>query len=201
MKFYGEAAQVHASEPVVVTMDRNWRGKPVSNMAAASAKRLQDRLNRIDSAEVNAAMFTMRGVSAVNENDWTTARKDFLQAYSLDPNSAFSLNNRGYVAEMDGDLETAQFFYGKARQAGDARAPVGLATHRDAEGKSLLSVATTSDRQVDTELDRYSQQRHRETGPIELTPRGNGTSGDSDASPEKQGPAEVAPPAASPQQQ
>jgi hypothetical protein len=31
--------------------------------------------------------------------------------------SAFSLNNRGYVAEMDGDLETAQFFYGKARKA------------------------------------------------------------------------------------
>jgi hypothetical protein len=36
-----------------------------------------------------------------------------------------------------------------------------------------LAVAENSNRQVDTELDKYSQQRRRETGPIELTPRGN----------------------------
>jgi Flp pilus assembly protein TadD len=97
--------------------------------------------------------FTVRGVSAANENDWLAARQDFLHAYSLDPSSAFSLNNRGYVAEMDGDLETAQFFYEKARKAGDADARLDLATQHVAEGKKLFTVATDSDHQVDGELD------------------------------------------------
>jgi len=86
---------------------------------------------------------------------------------------------------MDGDLETAQFFYEKARKAGDADTRVGLATQRAAEGKRLLIVATDSDRQVDGQLDRYSQQRRAETGPIELTPRGVTAGGDSTVSPEK----------------
>jgi Flp pilus assembly protein TadD len=94
----------------------------------ASARRLEERMKKMDSAEANAVMFTMRGVSATNQNDWPAAREDFLQAYSLDPVSAFSLNNRGYVAEMDGDLETAQFFYDKARKAGDSNIRVGLAS-------------------------------------------------------------------------
>jgi hypothetical protein len=88
------------------------------------------------------------------------------------------LNNRGYVAEMDGDLETAQFFYDKARKAGDADAPVGEATERIAEGKKLFTVAIDSNHQVDDELERYSLERHRESGPIELTPRGDSAGGD-----------------------
>jgi len=97
---------------------------------------------------------------------------------------------------MDGDLETAQFYYDKAREAGDANARVGLATQRSAEGKKLFSVALDSDRQVDGELDRYSQQRRRETGPIELTPRG-GTSGDNSDQQTPAVPTNV-PPAAAP---
>jgi Flp pilus assembly protein TadD len=171
LKSYAKAAESHSQEPVAVTLDRSWRGKQVSAMAAASAKRLEARMKKLDSAEVNAVMFTLRGVSATNRNDPSSARQDFLHAYSLDPGSAFSLNNRGYVAEMDGDMETAEFFYGKARQAPDANARVGLATEQSAEGKKLASVATESHHQVDGELDRYSQERRRQTGPIELTPR------------------------------
>jgi tetratricopeptide (TPR) repeat protein len=130
------------------------------------------------SAGANAAMFTARGVSAANENNWLAAKQDFLHAYSLDPSSAFSLNNRGYVAEMDGDLETAQFFYDKARKADDADARVGEATERVAEGKKLFTVALDSNHQVDGELERYSMERRRESGPIELTPRGDTAGGD-----------------------
>jgi tetratricopeptide (TPR) repeat protein len=117
----------------------------------------------------------MRGVAATNQNDWSAAKQDFLQAYTLNPGSAFSLNNRGFVAEMEGDLETAQFFYEKAQKAGDARARVGLATQRDAQGKALSSVAFDSNQLVDGELDRYSQERRRSSGSIELTPRGSTT--------------------------
>jgi Flp pilus assembly protein TadD len=182
MKYYNAAASSNSSEPVVLTLDRSWRGKQVSTMAAASARRLNQRMRKMGGAEADSALFTMRGVFAANQNDWLVAKQNFLHAYSLDPTSAFSLNNRGYVAEMDGDLETAQFFYDKARKADNSDARVGLATQRNAEGKKLFAVATDSDRQVDGQLDRYSQQRHLETGPIELTPRGNGNPS---AAPEK----------------
>jgi Flp pilus assembly protein TadD len=179
LKSYGAAAELHSTEVVVVTMDRSWRGKSVSVMAAASAKLLDDRLKKMDSAEVSAAMFDLRGVSATNQNDPLSARQDFLHAYLLDPAGAFSLNNRGYVAEMDGDLETAQFFYEKAKNAGDSNARVGLATLSSAEGKKLSAVATESDHQVDGELNKYSQERHRETAPIELILRNKAAGGDS----------------------
>jgi Flp pilus assembly protein TadD len=185
LKYYRAAADSHSSESVVITLDRSWRGKPVSGMAAESARRLEDRIQKMDTAEAHAVMFTLRGVSAINQNDWPAARENFVRAYSLDPDSAFSLNNRGYVAEMDGDLETAQFFYEKARKAGDSNVRVGLATLRSAEGKKIYTVATDSDQQVDGELDKYSQERHRQAGPIELTPRISSPDGVSSVSPEK----------------
>jgi tetratricopeptide (TPR) repeat protein len=175
LKNYGLAAANHSSEPVMVTLDRSWSGKPVSAMAEASAKLLERRLTDGNAADTQAAMLNMRGVFAVNQNDWSVAKQDFLRAYSLDPESAFSLNNRGFVAERDGDLESAQFFYGKARRASDANNRVGFATQRFAEGQSLVTVAADSDRKVDGALDVYSRERHMETGPVELTPRGNGS--------------------------
>ena len=183
LKYYRAAAASRSSETVVVTLDRSWRGRPVTEMAAASAKRLDELMKKTGDAEVESAMFTIRGVSAANQNDRLAAKQDFLHAYSLDPMSAFCLNNRGYVAEMDGDLETAQFFYDKARKARNADAEVGLATERAAEGKKLFTVAAGSGRQVDSQLDIYSEQRHRETGPIELTPRGGTNDGNSNAAP------------------
>jgi Flp pilus assembly protein TadD len=170
--FYSKAANQNSSEPVVVTMTEDWRGRPVSKMAAESASRLQRHLHDMDPAEARSVVFTIRGVAAANQNDWATARQNFLKAYELNPRSAFSLNNCGYVAERDGDLETAQFFYEKARKAGDSGARVGLATQVLAEGKDLLTVATDSTEKVDYALEQYSQQRRREGGPIELTPRG-----------------------------
>jgi Flp pilus assembly protein TadD len=171
LKYFDEAAELHSSEPVVVTLDRSWRGKPVSEMAAESARKLKAQLKNADNAEAQAALLNVRGVSATNRNDWQSARRDFLKAYSLDPNSAFSLNNLGYVSERDGDLETAQFFYMKAQQAGDANARVGLATTSSAEGEHLDAVAADSDQKVGGELDRYKQARHAEPGNVELERR------------------------------
>ena len=193
LKYYGSAAEARSSEPVVVTLDRSWRGKSVSNMAAESARRLEARIQKMDSTEVHAVMLTLRGVTATNKNDWPEARRDFLQAYSLDPSSAFSLNNRGYVAEMDGDLESAQFFYDKARKADDSNVRIGLASLRSAEGKRLVTVAAESNQQVDGELDSYSLERRRHTGPIELTPRMNATGGVSSLVPDRPSPSDAPP--------
>lgn len=174
LHFYAQAADLNSSEAAVVTMDEQWRGRPVSKMAAESATRLQKRLRDMSPAETQSVMYTMRGVEDANQNDWTAARQNFLKAYTLNPRSAFSLNNEAYVAEHDGDLETAQFFYEKAGKAEDSGTRVGLATRQFAEGKDLLTVASDSTEKVDSAIDRYSQQRRRENGPIELTPRGAG---------------------------
>ncbi len=174
LQCYDHAAEIQSGEPVVVTMEEQWRGRPVSKMAAESARRLRKRIESMDPSEARSVGFTMHGVAAANQNDWTTARQNFLKAYSLNPQSAFTLNNLGYVAEKDGDLETAQFFYEKARKAADSRPRVGLATERVAEGQALLTVAADSNQKVDDALEQYSERRRRETGPIELTPRGAG---------------------------
>jgi Flp pilus assembly protein TadD len=193
LKFYGSASQMNSSEAVVVAENQAWRGRPVSKMAEASAKRLQAKLSNMDKAEAHSVMLTMRGVSAANQNDSTTARQNFLEAYTIDPNSAFALNNRGYVAEKDGDLESAQFFYEKARNASDSTSRVGLATQRYAEGRNLSQVATDSNQKVDSALDAYRQQRRNQQGPIELVPRGGTPEQDTNQTPQTKAPSSAPP--------
>jgi hypothetical protein len=120
-----------------------------------------------------------------------------LKAYSLNPNSAFSLNNLGYVSERDGDLETANFFYMKARQADDANARIGLATSSLAEGQHLEVVAADSQQKVGGELDRYRQARHAEPGNVELERR-DGTPVDTNPAPPQTTPTHSNPPATAP---
>jgi tetratricopeptide (TPR) repeat protein len=167
------AADSHSSEPVVVTLNHDWRGKPVSMMAADSARKLRERMQKAATDQAQAALFAVRGVSATNGNDWPAAKQDFLRSYSLDPNSAFSLNNVGYVAEKEGDLETAQFFYTRAQKAEHANERVGLATRSSAEGKHLSTVIADSDQKVGGEIVQENQARRRQTGPIELKHRDN----------------------------
>ena len=183
LKYYDAASNSHSTDPVVVTLNREWRGKPVSDMAAESASRLKKRMQNEESAQARAAMLTVRGVSAANRNDWQAARKDFIQAYTIDPYSAFSLNNLGYVAEKDGDLETAGFFYERALKADDANARIGLATQSAAEGKHIFAVANDSDQKVDDVLDQFSEARRQQSGPIELKRRGGSTSAEPESAP------------------
>jgi Flp pilus assembly protein TadD len=173
LTFYMAAADSHSSEVVIVTLNRAWRGKPVSAMAADSARKMGERIQKAATDQAQAALLAFRGVSATNRNDWVAAKRDFLQSYSLDPTSAFSLNNIGYLAEKDGDLETAQFYYARARTAEHANDRVGLATRRSAEGKHLLAVVTDSEQQVDDKIVRENQAMRQQSGPIELKHRDN----------------------------
>jgi len=176
LKNYNMVADLHSSETVTVTEDRAWRGRSISAMAAESEKNLKKRIGAMSPAQLAAIRYNILGVHEENENRWEAARQDFLRAFQADPNDAFSLNNRAYVAEREGDLETAQFYYGKARQAQDAGARVGLATEAAAQGQSLVDVANDSTGKVDQALNVYEQQRRQQTGPVELTPRGAGAS-------------------------
>ena len=185
LTYYGAAADSHSSEPVIVTLSRAWRGKPVSEMAADSARQLRERMHNAATDQARAALLAVRGVSATNRNDWPAARHDFVQSYALDPNSAFSLNNVGYLAEKNGDLETAQFFYAKARKSEHANDRVGLATRSSAEGRHLFAVVTDSDQKVGDKIVLDNQARHRQSGPIELKHRDDTPVVESTVSPEE----------------
>jgi Flp pilus assembly protein TadD len=184
LKYYTAAAGAHSLEPVIVTLNRAWRGKPVSEMAADSARKLRERMLNAATDPARAALLAMRGVSATNRNDLSAARQDFLQSYSLDPSSAFTLNNVGYLAERDGDLETAQFFYAKARQSASTNDRVGVATRRSAEGKHLSAVASDGYEKVGDQIVLENQARRRQSGPIELKHRDNTPVPESTVSPD-----------------
>jgi Flp pilus assembly protein TadD len=191
-KYYTAAADLHSEDPVVVTLQSSWRGVPVSKMAEDSAKKVSQRMHSWQTPEARANLLALRGVYAVNRNDWTTADQDFRQAYTLDPADAFSLNNAGYVAEIEGDKETAQFFYDKALKAQGSESEVGLATHGFAEGLKLTEVATENGEKVDSSIEQQRELRRQQAGPIELKRRDNTPI--EETQPETQPPSESTPP-------
>jgi len=173
LRYYDQAAEAHSDATAVVTADHTWRGRPVSEMAGASAKALRERLARANDVSEQVAELNLRGVSAVNRNDLRAADADFRKAYALDPNSAFTLNNIGYVAELEGDRETAEFFYGRAQQAGGATATVAVATRRTAEGMKLSAVAADSDTKVESKVNQDRESLRRQREPVVLRRRDN----------------------------
>jgi Flp pilus assembly protein TadD len=175
LTYYDAAAAARSNAPVGVTRNLAWRGKPVSEMAADSARNLRKRMQKMNLSQVRAAMFAIRGVSAINENNWSAAKQDFLDAYILDPQSAFALNNLGYVAEREGDFETAKAYYARARKGDNADARVGLATQSAAQGQHLVTVADDNHRDMDIQLDAHTQDHSGQKNSFELKRRSNQT--------------------------
>lgn len=147
-KYYTEAAATGSREPVIVSIHPSWRGKPINEIASANAQKVQKQMAKEEDVPSQVARLNLRGVSAINRNERATAREFFQQAYKLDPNNAFTLNNMGYLAELDGDRETADFFYAKAQEANRSNARVVIATRKTAEGKRVAEVASMSDTAV-----------------------------------------------------
>lgn len=173
LRLYDQAASSQSDARAIVTPDRQWRGKRVTEMAAQNAKVLRERMSTQNTLAAQVAMLSLRGVSALNRNDIQIAIRDFKQAYNLDPTSAFVLNNIGYVSELQGDRETAQFYYDEARRAGNANAVVGLATRQSAQGQALSQVANDNDSAVTNQLAAEREVRRRQRAPVVLLRRDN----------------------------
>jgi Flp pilus assembly protein TadD len=169
--YYLQAANQHSNMPIVVTANKDWRGKPISDVAGDNASNVRKLLRRQqEDRGFQVAMLNLRGVSAINRNEPQAARQYFQQANKLAPGDAFTLNNMGYLAEMEGDRESAQFFYEKAQQAQHAGERIGVATKKEAEGHQLNSVAEISESQVDQSMAASAAQR-RNLGPPTLKRR------------------------------
>ncbi len=173
LRYFDEASRAGSDATAVVTTNPGWRGRQVSQMAQQNAKALREHLSHEQDLPEQVAELNLRGVSAVNRNDLHTADADFRKAYALDPGNAFTLNNIGYVAELEGDRETAEFFYEQARQAGGADATVGVATSRTAEGRKLFAVAEDNDTRVQAKVTQERDTFRRQQGPVALRRRDN----------------------------
>ncbi len=171
LKHYDAAASTSSMLPVVVSLKRSSRGKPISALAASSAEELRTRMAKMDVRQIRAEMYAVRGVSALNENDFAVARKDFEESFSQDPDSAFALNNLGYLAEKDGELETAMSYYARAQRARGASDPVGMASRAVSPGKHLASVARESHQAVGQVLSLQIQKLRPSSEPVELLRR------------------------------
>jgi len=173
LSYYTQAANLHSQEPIIVTLNSEWRGKAISEIATRNAKKVRKELKKEEKLPERVARLNLRGVSALNRNDRKAAHEYFQQAYKLDPNDAFTLNNMGYLAELEDDRETAGFYYAKAGEARRSNQRVTVATRRNVEGMRLGTVAGGNDRQVQQRIADQQAAKKKEGGPVLLKRRDN----------------------------
>jgi Flp pilus assembly protein TadD len=173
LRFYNDASITHSSEPIVVSLDPKWRGKAISDVAFKNEQAVRARLESQQSNQDKAARLHVEGVSALNHNQDDKAYQDFREAYKLDPNSAFSLNNMGYVSDAFGDKETANEFYSAAQRGEEAGAPVSVASHHEMVGVAVGQVAGTNSQASEADLQAEAEAKRRNHAPIVLRRRDN----------------------------
>jgi len=188
MNYYSQAEAMRSPEPVIVAVDSHSRGKPISQVAASNAETLRKRIASENGIEPRVDRLNMQGVYALNHNQPEKARELFDQAYKLDPRNAFVLNNRGFIAEMDGDQELANDYYASAKQADGSNQPVVMTNHIEMKGLRLADVADSNDQITEAALEARQEQRRRQGGQIELRRRDN-----TPVLPESDGPRQLVP--------
>ena len=173
IRFYDSSAATGSRDPIVIAFNKSWRGKPISEVAAQNAEKSRKELSKAQDMQARVARLNLRGVSAMNRNDRKTARQDFEQAYKLDPNNSFAINNMGYLAELEGDTETAQSFYEQAQRAERARQKVMVSTRPEMEGQTVGHVAEQSSTLVESSFAARAEARRRSGAPPALKTRDN----------------------------
>src|SRR5437588_4182253 len=84
------------------------------------------------------------GVEAIRKHNYEKAEVLFYKAYLLDPDDPFTLNNLGYIAELQGQVDRAQRFYQLAgQQASDA--VIERASSQRVEGRPIKEALAVSD--------------------------------------------------------
>lgn len=173
IRYYDSSAATGSREPIVIAFNKSWRGKPISEVAQLNADKSRKELSKAQDLQARVARLNLRGVSAMNRNDRKAARDSFEQAYKIDPNNSFALNNMGYLAELQGDTETAQSFYEQAQRAERARQKVMVSTRPEVEGQTVGRVAEQSSTLVESSFEAKAEARRRSGAPPALRTRDN----------------------------
>ena len=173
IRYYESSAATGSREPIVIAFNKSWRGKPISEVAQQNAEKSRKELTKAQDTQARVARLNLRGVSAMNRNDRKAARDSFEQAYKIDPNNSFALNNMGYLAELQGDTETAQSFYEQAQRAERAHQKVMVSTRPEVEGQTVAHVAEQSTTLVESSFEAKAEARRRSGAPPALRTRDN----------------------------
>lgn len=173
IQYYDRSAATGSREPIVIAFNKSWRGRPISEVAQRNADESRRELSKAQDLQDRVARLNLRGVSAMNRNDRKTARDDFQQAFKLDPNNSFTINNMGYLAELEGDKETAQSYYEQARQAKRASAKIVVSTRPEVEGHPVGQIAEQSTALVESSFAAQADAKRRSGGPPALRTRDN----------------------------
>src|ERR1700722_5720457 len=98
------------------------------------------------------------GVQELHKRRYEKAENLFYKAYLLDPDDPFTLNNLGYIAELQGQVDRAQRFYELAgEQATDA--VIYRATSQKVEGRTMKEALALPEMPLQLNLDNVEAVR------------------------------------------
>src|SRR5947209_11917664 len=80
------------------------------------------------------------GVKQIQHHHLAKAERLFYKAYLIDPNDPFTLNNLGYISELQGKIDRAQRYYQLAAQENNSQTVIALASTPKLQGKKLSDV-------------------------------------------------------------
>lgn len=111
------------------------------------------------------------GVEAIRKRNYAKAEQLFYKAYLYDPDDPFTLNNLGYISELQGQLDRAERFYTLA-SAQPSDAVVARASSRRVEGQTLrAAIVGGSDQSI--------QVNHSNVEAVRLLSQGRAQEADS----------------------
>src|SRR5207248_2066327 len=77
-----------------------------------------------------------QGVNEVRKHHLEKAEKFFYRAYLIDPDDPFTLNNLGYISELEGNVERAQRYYQLAARQ-NSETTIDRASEDELKGRQL----------------------------------------------------------------
>ena len=83
------------------------------------------------------------GVKEIEKHHLDRAERLFYRAYLIDPEDPFTLNNLGYISELQGQVERAQRYYQLAAKENNSETVIALSSAPKLKGRKLSEVTET----------------------------------------------------------
>ena len=80
------------------------------------------------------------GVKQIKKHHLDKAEHLFYKAYLIDPDDPFTLNNLGYISELQGKIDRAERYYELAAKENNSETVIAAATERKLRGRKLSDV-------------------------------------------------------------
>src|SRR5215813_2592746 len=80
------------------------------------------------------------GVKEIERHNLRKAERLFYRAYLIDPDDPFTLNNLGYISELEGKVERAERYYQLAAKENNSETVIAEASARELKGHELNEV-------------------------------------------------------------